>query len=429
MRILTEDRIDFISGGYLSEYLSDPRRHGVDLMRNEHPSIQWIAGLPTFVEEDSATGERFLSYSFYTSGYPSFNGIYLGNFSADKISITISKNDNGTITKLGTAVVPTKVFKSFGHFVRGVQDINNDYLYSLKDLGFSDEYLTTGFTMDVNMTVNTSFLKKNVSIKVNKATALSYVHPDTSERYLKIKGNLIANGETISASDARSFGYQVNVGSYFVANEEQVNGTNFNPVFSNGDRVYRPIQVVEIVGNGTKENALTFVMRERESVNSMLSGDPEFINVGSEPFTTYDKEIEITQDSYFLCTEAFRSMRLGILRAGYLEEFPNPQTGLTRAYKDNSVSQDLVNGAHNFSNRKIGRIYSGTLMLNRDKSRKLLAFVEEQRAKPFPVEILTGMEEETPSTFYGYLNNTPSERFSQRTGAIRDLDFSIQQVF
>ena len=125
----------------------------------------------------------------------------------------------------------------------------------------------------------------------------------------------------------------------------------------------------------------------------------------------------------------FTSMRMGLFRAGYIENFPNPQVGLSRSYKDFSVRKSLVNGGHQYSNRNIARIYSGNLVLDRARVRRFLTFAELQRAKPFPVEVISEMGEETPTVFYGFFNNSPSESINQRTGVIRDVNFSIQQVF
>ena len=122
-------------------------------------------------------------------------------------------------------------------------------------------------------------------------------------------------------------------------------------------------------------------------------------------------------------------MRMGLFRAGYIENFPNPQVGLSRSYKDFSIRKSLVNGGHQYSNRNIAKIYSGNLVLDRDRVRRFLTFAEIQRAKPFPVEVISDMESETPTVFYGFFNNSPSESLNQRTGVIRDVNFSIQQVF
>jgi hypothetical protein len=138
---------------------------------------------------------------------------------------------------------------------------------------------------------------------------------------------------------------------------------------------------------------------------------------------------EAEHDETIAIDYAFTSMRIGLFRAGYVEHFPNPQTGLSRTYKDFSIRKSLVNGGHQYSNRNIAKVYSGRLVLDRDRVRRFITFSEIQRAKPFPVEIISGMEEETPTVFYGFFTNSPSENLSQRTGLIRDVDFSIQQVF
>jgi hypothetical protein len=122
-------------------------------------------------------------------------------------------------------------------------------------------------------------------------------------------------------------------------------------------------------------------------------------------------------------------MRVGLFRAGYIENFPNPQMGMSKTYKDYSRKTETLDGGHHAVNRNIAKIFSGKLILDRDRVRRFMTFAEHQRAKPFPVQIISEMSEETPSIFYGFFSSTPSENMSYRTGVIRDIDFSIQQVF
>lgn len=56
----------------------------------------------------------------------------------------------------------------------------------------------------------------------------------------------------------------------------------------------------------------------------------------------------------------------GVVRAGDMNEFDNPQYGLNENYNDYSVIKQLNNGGIYFRKRGIAKKYSGTLIVNRN---------------------------------------------------------------
>lgn len=447
MKILIEDGVSKLIASNLSEYDGDLSQHKPSLMRNDYPTAQWIAAMPDHPVEllddnGNPSGKFEVSSTIIAEGYSAMNGIYLGNFIGDAIkykvweentttnvqeALTMLDNDGNILTEVN---VPIRVFHSFGHFVRGVPNAYQDYFYTLKELGFNKEYLYNKFKVEVTISSNMNLLVKNneVSFHVQSIIRINATH--NGAQYYKIRGQFQDSNGVIISFDSDLFDEPLHVGMIFMGNLD----SDFELDSSGSQtttKAIRMCQITEIVGAGIKDNAISMLIRDYETsgkeepIEDRIDGNVNFIqeliNNRVVQLSDYDDRMDITY--------MFRSMRVGLLRAGYVEHFPNPQVGLTRAYRDYSIRKSLINGGHQYSNRNIAKIYSGQLILDRDRVRRFLTFVESQRAKPFPVEVLSDWEEETPTVFYGYFASTPSESLSQRTGVIRNIDFSIQQVF
>ena len=461
MKFLIEDKIEEIEGDDLSRAQGGAiTQHSTSVMLNDYPTAQWISAMPNSCDEvfdsfGNATGRRKVEIILRARGVNSMNGIYLGNFQGDGISYQVWKESSSssattvgnsvkTYESIGEADAPIRVFPSFGHFVRGRPDVYTDYLYTLKELGFSDEYLSTGFLVEIKIRseVNTLITSGTVRFQIQSVVKLTHADSVTSaatdtRKYWKLRGNFIdSNGDPIR-TDSPLFSESLHVGMIM-----RVKFSSDDDKDANGNAIYRLVQISEILGVGTRDKAINLIIRSYESYDSTGTFNVEqaledrWLLSSSNPLMSFyssvvnNVQLEEANFSDTLDIDyAFTSMRIGLFRAGYVEHFPNPQTGLTRSYKDFSIRKSLVNGGHQYSNRNIASVYSGRLILDRDRVRRFLTFSEVQRAKPFPVEIISGLEEETPTVFYGFFTSSPSENLSQRTGLIRDIDFSIQQVF
>ena len=460
MKIMMDDSISEIYSGNLSSYLGDTSEHKPELVLNDYPTAQWISGFP---DVDDSTGEQYkevldtsgtptgrlrIQSSLIAYGSTSLNGIYLGNFNGDAIRYDVSEvvgttprvdsNGNPVVDSnnvpindpvyqsVGEKEVPMRTFSSFGHFVRGVPRVYSDYLYTLEELNFSKHYISTGFEIkttlysDIDRMVSTT-----TTFEIDKVTKIPHSDDNGNRKYWKIMGAFKENGVCLPYNSPQ-FSEDIHVGMTLLL---ELNGDNN---LTDGNQSVRVAQICEIVGNGASDCAISLLIRSYEE-----SGVEEpFEDLLANDGVTFVSSVVLNttvEEAHFLRSckikYLFTSMRMGLFRAGYIENFPNPQVGLSRNYKDFSIRKSLVNGGHQYSNRNIAKIYSGSLVLDRDRVRRFLTFAEIQRAKPFPVEVISNMESETPTVFYGFFNNSPSESLSQRTGVIRDVNFSIQQVF
>ena len=457
-----DDNISSIVSDNLSSYLGDLSEHKPELVLNDYPTAQWISSFP---DVDSTTGEQYKSVldtqgnatgrlriqsSLAAYGSTSLNGIYLGNFNGDAINYEVSKvtsqaprvdsdgnpvvDSNGVqltdpvYTSIGEKQVPMRIFSSFGHFVRGVPRIYSDYLYTLQDLGFTvdNHYLSSGFEIKTTLFAEIDrMVSTNVTFDIDKVTKLTHTDQNGARKFWKIMGAFKENGVCLRY-DSKSFSENIHVGMTVLLKLDSDNQ------LTDGAQATRVAQICEIVGDGARDCSISLLIRDYETDgveknfgDILTDAGVTFVSSTILNTTVEEAHYKKTSKIHYL----FTSMRMGLFRAGYVENFPNPQVGLSRAYKDFSVRKSLVNGGHQYSNRNIARIYSGNLILDRDRVRRFLTFAELQRAKPFPVEVLSEMGEETPTVFYGFFNNSPSESMSQRTGVIRDINFSIQQVF
>ena len=436
MRILIENKIQTISATNLTSHLESGALHIGENMLNEYPTVQWISGFPDSITYNATTQREEASVTFHSEGIGSMNGIYMGNFNGDYLEYEIEEltnTVNKTYVKLldsnGSSYikVPIRIYNSFGHFVRGIPSSYDDYMYTLKNLGLTQTYTSKGFRLNVTIKSEINNLTGfgDVYFKMNKAARLSYIDQSTSpqRRIWKVKGNFIDQNGDIIPVGSEYYAQEIHVGMILKITVNNTSGVAEN----------RVAQVLEIRGQGIKENSITMLIRDFESEDGSGGTVEELLENKINSWGTF-----VNDDDYFDVTVPnteiqihyiFNSMRVGLLRAGYIEEFPNPQTGMTRNYKDYSRKTETLDGGHHAVNRNIAKIYNGRVIMDRDRVRRFLTFSEHQRAKPFPVEIISNMEEETPTVFYGYFASTPSENLSYRTGVLRDVDFSIQQVF
>lgn len=424
MRILTEDRITSLTGEDVSMYEST-NTHGVDLMRNDYPTSQWVSNMPISLQpvydENNIEIGKSATVSFFFEGTPLFNGFYLGHFSCDALEFSVfEKQSTSSWNMIGTQQnVPVIVNPSLSNLVFGEVIHNMDYMFSLKDLNYSEEYLSEEFKVAANISTNVNQVEENQSPVFHMESIKSVAYTDTvdstSRSHWKIRGYFRDASGTALSITSNQFKQRLEVGMMFLL--------AFPNDTQSGNQIYRLAQINSIRGSGSDSKAVSMIIRSFEGDKTTNKFETYLSTQG----TTISGETDHNASAVIFY--ALRSIRIGVLRAGFIQDLPNPQVGLSRNFKDYSVKRELVNGGHQYFNRNISRIYSGKLILQRSLAQTFMNFVQTQRGKPFPVEMLTGMEEEGPSALYGFFNSTPSESLSYRNGALRDVDFSIQQVF
>ena len=212
--------------------------------------------------------------------------------------------------------------------------------------------------------------------------------------YYRAKGCLSGDGLTGLPLSSPILGELMDAGSFILFNRN-------NPQDSQGYAVKSLAQIIRIEGDGSDKDGITILTDENPH----------------DFFFQWDT-------NYLL-----KSVRLGLVRAGYSQKYPNPQVGAGRTYKDFSVRNELINGGYQYINRNVARVYSGSLILTRDLAATFLDFSEKYRAKPFPVEILSNMEKEYPAVMFCALEGMPDEKLSYRTGELRDISFQFKEIF
>ena len=438
MRILIENNASEIIADNLTSFMSQNSLHTPSNMLNEYPTVQWISGFPEDVRINSSTGRKEVETEFTATGLGSMNGIYLGRFSGDYLSYKVEElvsvspmiyQDLMTTDNKLWVDVPVRIFNSFGHFVRGVPATYDDYLYTLEDLGYATSYTPTGFRVTVKVMSDESILKGlgTVNFKINHVLKTDYsdISVSPARSTWKLRGNF-TDGTNPLSTNSPYFSRELNVGMPVTIELPDTTGT----------LVERMAQILEIRGTGLKDSSVVLLVRDYEQENGSGGTVEEplddIINGASKwaDVHTLNDYFDVSSQNHSAnITYIHASMRVGLFRAGYIESFPNPQLGMSKTYKDYSRKTETLDGGHHAVNRNIAKIFSGKLILDRDRVRRFLTFAEYQRAKPFPVQIISEMSEETPSIFYGFFSSTPSESMSYRTGVLRDIDFSIQQVF
>lgn len=452
MKILTENNIDDVVGNSLTSFMGSNEIHGPVNMLDDYPTVQWVGGFPKTIEYDSILKRQKITNELIITGYGSMNGIYLGNFNGDELTykiyewITSTSGPsygswaclNQTDSTTGAYIpanVPVNIYKSFGHFVRGRPSSYDDYLSTLENLQMVKDYFSTNFKVEAQISSHINQLTNidedgnviradwgHVFFHIESISKYSFDNSSQyadgdGRKYWKVKGTFQQETtNNILEIDDDHFHEELEVGMTLMLETENSDGT----------KVSRIAQILQIRGKGAKEKSVTMVIRSFESTG--VEDDLESLLDPSKSIVTFLNDF-FDKSLRFKVTYLFNSMRIGLLRAGYIEQFPNPQVGMTRSYRDYSKKTETLDGGHHAVNRNIAKIYNGKLILDRDRVRRFLSFSENQRAKPFPIEVLSSMEKETPTVFYGFFASTPTESFSFRTGEVRDIDFTIQQVF
>ena len=439
MRILLNNIINSFDGDSISAFNSSLLvQHSIEALMNDYPSAEWISYPPknsdvTEVTDSNglATGEKEIisnKISFSSSGL--YNGIYLGGISSDSVEIEVKSKAQGS--------------SLYTPYLSIIKDLNIDLDQtnsSLLDNKRHDDYfwnfptdlpiLTNDSKTDILLKSKKNLLStsSNISFIANSVIKTNIVDNTISGdtiKFWKIRGNFQVNSNTVPI-DHHSFLEKVHVGMCFLF---RIDGDNYGDSF-NPQPVYRVAQVFSIQGTGENDKSVTLLMRNRDESTKGIDLDSSWSSLSFEDKVISginEKEASISGGQKFLIGYAFRAMKIGILRIGEVETFPNPQTGFSRNYKDHSIKRDLNNGSYQYLNKKISKQFSASLVLDKETSFRFFNFAEKQRARPFPIELITDMDEEHNSVVFAYFTDMPSESMSQRLGTTRDVSFSVKQI-
>jgi len=420
MKILSDNNIESVIGRDLGFYLGDNSHHKAINALNDIPSVQWVAGYPADIDNslvfNSSSGRFELSTYYYVEGITSMSCIYFGKFQVDRMIWSARYNyDEVNDTSINPDYpydnfveeieVPIRVYSSLKDFVTGRFQFYADYFKTLTELEYSTPYILADHSIRVKLISEYDMLRHSINKEVGWSTNSYSSFVDEGVTYYLITGNLIdiRTNEKLSVND-NEYTINLDVGTWFLVKKtsDQTDTANY----------YNPdvLQLVSIRGDGSSNNDITMLTSKHPDDLVLQDINTDLSNV-----------CEIQQ--------ILAGTRIGLIRSGNFEDFPNAQVGLSRTFKDYSVKTELVNGGHQFINRNSAKVFSGSMVLDRDQVNRLTRFALSQRAKPFPVDVLTGMELESPKTIFGVFEQLPDERFSYRTGEVRDVSFSIKQIF
>lgn len=374
MRILLNNRISSIAGSCLTSYLGSSAKHLPSNVLTDIPSIKWISDVPVYSEPADA-----VSAEISGTIKEGFNGVYLGGLSADSVEVEVSEISASTSSILfTTGYIKTRVFPSIPHLFQGNKDkMISDLLFSVADFPSTQQegYFNGNLNFAIRFKSDFNTMQEDLNFYVEEKETI------TGTTYSILKGHIKSGNNYINVYDER-----------FGTNRVVVGCTLYLKGLG-------PAKVLQILGDGGANKSIDLLINKS------------------------------TTSSYFTINKHFAHLSLGVLRIGDLAEFPNPQQGLSKTYKDYSKRKELPNGNYQYRNRALAKNFSGNMILNQDQLRNFFFFAEEQRAKPFPVEILTGMESDFATAFFGYFTDMPQEGYSQRRTSIRDVNFSIKQIF
>ena len=420
MKVLSDNNIASVSGKDLGFYLGEDSHHKAINALNDIPSVQWVAGYPDdpaqVVSFNNDTGRFEVVSYFYLQGNSSMSCIYFGKFQTDRMIWSATYNYD---TNTGGAVdpnypfdnyqeeieVPIRVYNSLRDFVTGKFTFYTDYFKTLNELGYSTPYILADHTVRVQLISEYDTLRHSVNKEVGWQALTETSFTYNNQTYYLQSGNLIDLRTNVAIGiNNYEMTSPLSIGSWMLLHKTTDPTDTAN--YLNPDL----IQLVSVRGEGDQFADLTVISNKPYS--SLVS---ETIN-GTLNNTSHVQQI-------------LTGTRIGLIRSGNFEEFPNAQVGMSKSYKDYSVRTELINGGHQYINRNAAKSFNGSMVLERDQVARLMRFAESQRARPFPMDVLTGMELETPKSLFCIFEQLPEERLSYRTGEVRDVTFSVKQIY
>lgn len=429
MKVLSENNVESVSGTDLGFYLDDLSHHKATNSLNDIPSVQWVAGFPspseisTALSYNSSTGRFEVLRKFQVTSSTSVSCIYFGKFKSDRLMWSAKFNwDDDTNSAIDSGYpsdnftnlveVPIRVYNSLRDFVTGKSIYYSDYFKTLDELTYITPYILSQATFDVSLYSEIDILKqtpeKEICWKMESENFFEY--PSSSGNiYYTQNGNFVdlRSGNRISIS-YNEFTEDLSVGKFILINRSV---DTLNTEYRNPDLA----QVLSIRGDGSELSDITLIF-----------GKPSADLVDQN--TLYGNAINPSLVDAYKIQQVLIDIRIGLIRIGNFEEFPNAQVGLSKQYKDYSVRTELINGGHQYINRNTAKLYSGSLVLDRDQVARLKRFSESQRAKPFAMDILTSIDLEAPTSLFCVFESLPEENYSYRTGEVRDVSFTVKQI-
>jgi hypothetical protein len=439
VKVLSENNISSLSGKDLGFYLDELSHHKAINALNDIPSVQWVAGFPDPGEVEnslsfnSSTGRFELTSNFYVESSSSVSCIYFGKFKTDRLVWSANFNyENGSVVdpaypsdNYSTEIeVPIRIYDSLKDFVTGKSIYYTDYFKTLDELLYLTPYIISQASIRVQLISEYDILRhsQNKELGFKSISASTIEYPDASGNiYYIYNGNLIdIRTEELVSISYNQFTSNLNVGCFILFHKtKNTNDTEYYSPFLG--------QIISVKGDGSEVGDITIIsnvdfatMTQQNVLNQ--------INSNGNPVADEDQP-NIGLIDTFEIQQILTDKRIGLIRVGNFEEFPNPQVGLSKAYKDYSVRTELINGGHQYINRNVAKTFSGSMIIDRDQVNRLRRFANTQRAKPFPMEVLTGMDLESPTSIFCVFDSPPTENYSYRTGEVRDVSFSIKQIF
>ena len=122
----------------------------------------------------------------------------------------------------------------------------------------------------------------------------------------------------------------------------------------------------------------------------------------------------------------------GVFQIGTVVRTANPLYGMQKGFIDYSFKNDLNNGGYSQTQRNVGTIYSGTLLVNRTQSESFIGHFRAYRSKPFPVLLLNDMPtaQNEGKTYSGlfYFQEAPTINYGYKQAEMQQINFRFREV-
>ena len=131
-------------------------------------------------------------------------------------------------------------------------------------------------------------------------------------------------------------------------------------------------------------------------------------------------------------TEILNPIKIGVFQIGTVVRTANPLYGMQKGFIDYSFKNDLNNGGYSQTQRNVGTIYSGTLLVNRTQSESFIDHFRAYRSKPFPVLLLNDMPtaQNEGKTYSGlfYFQEAPTINYGYKQAEMQQINFRFREV-
>ena len=126
----------------------------------------------------------------------------------------------------------------------------------------------------------------------------------------------------------------------------------------------------------------------------------------------------------------YNPIRIGVLRCGMNENFPNPSSGLSLNYTDYSIRRGQPAGGYSYRQRGLARNYTGGCLMSNAEALSMQNLYRAYRSKPIPIMIFEGMPIDFDSSkignLFAFFKEPPSFQFISAN--YQSVSFSLQEV-